>query len=534
MGTPTAMRTLRRLTRWLPVLLGAIAGVIVMLAAAQVVQTRVDDFRLRLFVRDIMGYMNDASISRRNALFQAPQNTDVPCTDDDILGLRRVAMRSPYFHDIGRVHDAKLLCTAMVGRLDKNPTLPPPDHETRNGVKLWHTITGVITPGVQVDAVGWGDIVVFSSPVLPPRLGTPDRGFASIASTDDKRFQFWRAGLFDDQRQVELGVTSRWFDIGPVRHYSTCSNAVDVCASAVYTSSSILHNPIGLAMAFGLGAALGGAVGLSWRSRKRYRMSVDWVTQHAAETGGITVVYQPLVRLRDRKMIGVEALARLNDSAGKPISPEMFIPIAERRGVIGLVTRQVARRALIDMHGRALADPEFHISINLAAEDVVDTTFHTFLNHIAASLRVPRTQIALEITERSTDSMKRLGDALDRLRADGYQIHIDDFGTGFSNLAYLSTLHVDALKIDRMFTQAIGADTVGSAIVDQICKMAALLNVGVIVEGVETRAQALYMLAHCPEAVGQGWLFGKAVPDDELPSPEALMKAMADDAETVA
>lgn len=97
-----------------------------MLVAAQVVQTRVDDFRLRLFVRDIMGYMNDASISRRNALFQAPQNTDVPCTDDDILGLRRVAMRSPYFHDIGRVHDAKLLCTAMVGRLATNPTLPPP------------------------------------------------------------------------------------------------------------------------------------------------------------------------------------------------------------------------------------------------------------------------------------------------------------------------------------------------------------------------------------------------------------------------
>jgi sensor c-di-GMP phosphodiesterase-like protein len=114
--------------------------------------------------------------------------------------------------------------------------------------------------------------------------------------------------------------------------------------------------------------------------------------------------------------------------------------------------------------------------------------------------------------------MTRLRDALDRLRVDGYQIHIDDFGTGFSNLAYLSTLNVDALKIDRMFTQSIGTDTVGSAIVDQICKMAALLKVEVIVEGMETDAQADYMLALYPEAIGQGWLFGKAVPADELPS----------------
>jgi sensor c-di-GMP phosphodiesterase-like protein len=531
--TPTAMQTLQRLTRWLPVLVGAIVGMIVVLIAAQVVQTRVDDFRLRAFVRDIMGYMNDASLSRRNALFQAPQNAETPCTDADILDLRRVAMRSPYFHDIGRVHNSKLLCSAMLGKIEPAPVLPEPSHETLNGVKLWHTITGVVTPGVQVDATGWGDIVVFSSPVLPPRFATPDPGFASIASTNDKRFQFWRAGMFDDQRRIELGVTSRWFDIGPLRRYSTCSDVVDVCASAVYTSSSVLRNPIGLALAFAIGAALGGAMGMSWRSRKRYRMSVDWVTQHAAENGGINVVYQPLVRLHDRKLVGVEALARLSDSAGQPISPEMFIPIAERQGVIGLVTRQVARRALIDMHGRALADPEFHISINLAAEDIVDKSFHVFLNHIAASLRVPRSQIALEITERSTDSMKRLGDALDRLRVDGYQIHIDDFGTGFSNLAYLSTLHVDTLKIDRMFTQAIGADAVGSAIVDQICKMAALLNVGVIVEGVETRAQADYMLAQCPGAVGQGWLFGKAVPADELPSAEMLIKVMEGDAQPV-
>lgn len=510
------MQMLRRLTRWLPVLIGALAGMLVMLLIGQIAQTRIDDFRLRAYVQDIMGFMSDASVSSRNALHDAMYSGAVPCNDADILALRRVAMRSPYFHDIARVHDSQLLCSAVSGRFDPPPVLPPADHETRNGVKLWHTLTGIVTPGVQVNAMGMGDVVVFSPPVLPERLATPEPGFASVASTSDMRFVFWRAGLAEDQQRITLGEASRWLDIGPVRQFSLCSNSVDVCASAVYTSSRIVTNLWGLLLTLAIGAVAGGALGQSWRLRQRYRTSIDWVTQQAAESGGIHLVYQPLVRLRDGKTVGVEALARLNDSAGNPISPDMFIPIAERRGVIGLITRQVARQALIDMHGRALADPEFHISINLAAVDVVDRTFHTFLNHLAASLRVPRAQIALEVTERSTDNMTRLREALDRLRVDGYQIHIDDFGTGFSNLAYLSTLNVDALKIDRMFTQAIGTDTVGSAIVDQICKMAALLNVEVIVEGMERQAQADYMLAICPDAVGQGWLFGKAVPADEL------------------
>lgn len=511
------MQTLRRLTRWLPVLIGSIAGMLVMLLVGQIVQTRVDDFRLRAYVHEIVGFMSDASVSSRNALLSAMYSDAVPCTDADILALRRVAMRSPYFHDIGRVHGSRLLCSAVAGRLAPEPELPPPSHETRNGLKLWRTLTGVVTPGVQVNATGMGDVVVFSPPVLPERLATPPSGFASVASTSDMSFQFWSAGLFEDQQRITLGATSPWLEIGPLRRYSTCSELVDVCVSAVYVSSQILANPLGLMLALTIGASAGATMGMAWRSRRRYRMSIDWVTQQAAESGGIDVVYQPLVRLRDRKVIGVEALARLNDSVGTPISPDMFIPIAERRGGIGLISRQVVRRALIDMHGRALADPEFHISVNLAMTDIVDATFHTYLNHMSASVQVPRAQIVLEVTERSTDSMKRLREALDRLRVDGYQIHIDDFGTGFSNLAYLSTLNVDALKIDRMFTQSIGSDTVGSAIVDQICKMAALLKVDVIVEGVETEAQVDYMLALFPEAIGQGWLFGKAVPVEDLP-----------------
>lgn len=510
------MRTFRRLTRWLPLLTAVAAGMLIMLMVGQIIQTRIDDFRLRAYVQDIMGFMRDASLSGSDALQSALDGGAEPCTDADILALRRVAMRSPYFHDIGRVHDSRLLCSAVAGRFDPKPVLPAPTHETRAGVKLWHTLTGVVSPGVQANAMGMGDVVVFSPPVLPERLAMPPPGFASVASTSDMRFQFWAAGMYGDQLRIRLGERSPWFDFTALRRYSACASAVDVCASAVYVASRITDNPLLFTLALCIGGIGGAAVGASWRSRRRYRMSVDWVTQHAAESGGIHVAYQPLVRLRDRKMVGVEALARLNDNAGAPISPELFIPIAERRGVIGLVTRQVVRRALVEMHGRALADPEFHISLNLAATDIVDPAFHAYLDHMSSVLRVPPAQIALEITERSTENMTLLKEALDRLRLDGYQVHIDDFGTGFSNLAYLSKLNVDALKIDRMFTQALGTDTVGNTIVDQICKMAALLELGVIVEGIETEAQVAYLLERYPDVVGQGWYFGKAVPAGDV------------------
>lgn len=512
------MRALRRLTRFLPVVVGALVGMTLMVLIAQVILTRVDNFRVRSYLGDIMGYMTDSTLSRRSTLMETPPHIAAPCSEQDILDMRRVAMRSPYFHDIGRVRDGRLLCSAMVGKLQPTVPFPPPDHRSASGVLLWHAMTGIVTPGVQVDVIGRDDVVVFSSPVLPRRFATPEAGFASTASTHDGEFLFWIAGAGAEREQIRVRDTSAWYDIGTVRRAYTCTEEVDVCASAVYVGSNVFDNAALMAIALVVGGMLGGVAGDAWRLRRRYRLSVDWVTQQAAEAGRIHVMYQPLVRLSDGKMTGVEALARLNDSDGKPIAADMFIPIAERRGVIGLITRQVARRALGELHPRLLADPSFHVSINLATSDFLDEDFHKYLNHLCASLRVPHAQVALEITERSAESVQRLATAIDRLRADGYPIHIDDFGTGFSNLAYLSALHFDAIKIDRMFTQSIGSDTVGNAIIDQICHMASLLAVELIVEGVETEAQARYVRERHPEAIGQGWLFGKPVTAAGLPA----------------
>jgi sensor c-di-GMP phosphodiesterase-like protein len=93
-------------------------------------------------------------------------------------------------------------------------------------------------------------------------------------------------------------------------------------------------------------------------------------------------------------------------------------------------------------------------------------------------------------------------------------VHIDDFGTGYSSLAYLHDLSVDAIKIDRAFTKAIGTESVTVSLLPQILSMAAMLRLQVIVEGIETSEQARYFAASEQPLLAQGWLFGHPVPAD--------------------
>jgi len=117
--------------------------------------------------------------------------------------------------------------------------------------------------------------------------------------------------------------------------------------------------------------------------------------------------------------------------------------------------------------------------------------------------------LAIEITETSTARYKIARETILSLRKMGHSVHIDDFGTGYSSLSYLHDLSVDAIKIDKSFTQAVGTDSVILAILPQILSMAAALNLDVIVEGVETAEQARYFAASPRAILAQGWRFGR-------------------------
>jgi sensor c-di-GMP phosphodiesterase-like protein len=138
------------------------------------------------------------------------------------------------------------------------------------------------------------------------------------------------------------------------------------------------------------------------------------------------------------------------------------------------------------------------------------------LNRSLDEAGVPARSLAIEITERSTVMRALAIETIRSLREKGFSVHIDDFGIGYSSLSYLHDLSVDAIKIDKAFTQAIGTGSIMVAILPQILAMAEAYNLEVIVEGIETEEQAHYFDASARPVLAQGWLFGYPVPAKEF------------------
>jgi sensor c-di-GMP phosphodiesterase-like protein len=154
--------------------------------------------------------------------------------------------------------------------------------------------------------------------------------------------------------------------------------------------------------------------------------------------------------------------------------------------------------------------------VNVAAADLADSGFLPMLERELALADVPAQSLTIEITESSTARHDVAIKTILALRQHGHSVHIDDFGTGYSSLSYLQDLAVDAIKIDRSFTRAVGTGAANAAILPKILGMAEALSLKVIVEGIETESQAAYFAATGQPMLAQGWLYGRPLQIEEF------------------
>lgn len=238
----------------------------------------------------------------------------------------------------------------------------------------------------------------------------------------------------------------------------------------------------------------------------RQSRSMSSELQGALRRGELQVLYQPIFELTSRRCVGAEALVRWRRPDGTLTSPDLFIPLAENTGQIRQITDFVLQR-VFDQLGQVLrANPQLYISVNLAACDVMVPRIGRVAARLLATHHVAASQIAFEVTERGLIDVVVARDNLQALRAVGHQVLIDDFGTGYCSLAYLQTLPVDCLKIDKAFIDALGHDAASSGVAPHIIRMAHALQLRVIAEGIEYEDQALLLNSE-GVAYGQGWLF---------------------------
>lgn len=256
--------------------------------------------------------------------------------------------------------------------------------------------------------------------------------------------------------------------------------------------------------------ALGLCVGFLVFLLVRQRQSLDAELTGAIRRGELQVLYQPIFDLDSRNCVGAEALLRWRRPDGTLTSPDLFIPMAENTGQIRQMTDFVLQRLLEQLGHLLRANPQLYISVNLAACDVMVPRIGQVMARLLTLHRVAAKQIAFEVTERGLIDVVVARENLQALRDVGHQVLIDDFGTGYCSLAYLQTLPVDCLKIDKAFIDALGHDAASSGVAPHIIRMAQALELKVIAEGIEHEAQAAFLSSEGVK-FGQGWLFAHAL-----------------------
>ena len=230
----------------------------------------------------------------------------------------------------------------------------------------------------------------------------------------------------------------------------------------------------------------------------------------------LDVHYQPMINQKTGRTVAAEALVRWNHPELGNISPEEFIPIAERTGIIRKLTFTVAKQAMLDCKKWQDMGYDMMVAINISTHCLQDLSFPKKLNQILQAIGIPAYHIELEITE--TALMQDVGRArliLQELNQAGFGLSIDDFGTGFSSLAYLKDLPVDTLKIDKSFIFDMDNNEDDMAIVQTIIELAHNFNCKVIAEGVETK-RSLEQLSSLGNDIVQGYYFSRPLPFEEL------------------
>jgi len=236
----------------------------------------------------------------------------------------------------------------------------------------------------------------------------------------------------------------------------------------------------------------------------------------ALDDGQLALHYQPVIRLDGAPAVGVEALLRWTHPTRGPISPDVFLPAAERGPLIhrlGAWVLAAAARQLVDWTAELGGDALGEVAVNVSPRQLLDPHFAQTVGEVLTETGLQPDRLVLEITE-STAMAPNSQEQLLALRAHGVGIAIDDFGTGHSSLARLAALPVDALKVDRSFVQGIPG--IGDApLVRAMAAMAHSLGLSVVAEGIETERQRRY-LAGLGCEYGQGFLFSRPLPPEGL------------------
>ena len=222
------------------------------------------------------------------------------------------------------------------------------------------------------------------------------------------------------------------------------------------------------------------------------RVHMEQELRGAWERGELRLVYQPIFRTRDRRMVGVEVLLRWQHPTLGTIPPSVFIEVAEQSGLIEVIGPKVLRAACMEavQWPHSVDGEGMFVSVNVSPRQLRGGELPALVADCLRDTGLPASRLHLELTETAVIGDEMLAAALlDKLHRTGVKVWLDDFGTGFSGLSHLRQVPVDGVKIDKSFVADMQRDPDDLALTTAIIAMAHALGITVVAEGIEQEVQ---------------------------------------------
>lgn len=236
--------------------------------------------------------------------------------------------------------------------------------------------------------------------------------------------------------------------------------------------------------------------------------NIEMKIREALITGKFHMVYQPQYRIKDKQIRGFEALLRMRFKNDEMLSPSEFIPVAEKSELIIAIGELVLMKATKDFAKIVAANPDFLLSVNISAKQILTGDFAGAVEKILDENNFPAKNLEIEITEYCMmDSTNEAIEVINRIKCLGVKIAMDDFGTGYSSLSYLTKIPIDLIKIDKTLIDTIE----DGEIIRAISSMGHALSCEIIAEGVEEERQLKVLRTTGCDYV-QGFLWSHPLP----------------------
>jgi len=258
----------------------------------------------------------------------------------------------------------------------------------------------------------------------------------------------------------------------------------------------------------------------------RYRQRLKNDLRQAVADGALTLVFQPIVDLKSRRVVSCEALARWHHPELGSIPPSLFIPIAEETGIISDISSWVLKAATAECRNWP---EEVSVSVNISARDFRNADVPAMVKGALTSSGLAAHRLEVEVTETALIEEKSVASkVLNKLARQGIGIALDDFGTGYSSLSYLQSLPFTKLKIDRSFVMDIAENPRSLKLLSNVAQLGKDINLTVTAEGIETEEQLAAIAEHTKVDQIQGYLFGVPLPRREVAELILRMAARAE------